>query len=281
MNRFFLYPILLLLALCVAWGCSGNDNASDEVELATDSIVQEGSFLKSNGEMCRMRSKVVITYPASYTDSTKVEQLQRLYNSEVLRAPKAIVDVKNALKYYAQSLVSSNTPMHSGATRASTDTIAGDDVDEIDIDQFESSVNISVVYNDNRIISFCKEETIKKNNQVTSVSHHYVNFDLDSVKRVTLNDLFRYDCFDRITTSLKQQLMSDKDASNEDELNDLGYFNLPNLTITGNFFFTPSGITWSYDPSVVAVASVGEPTIQLDYSDLKDFKCENSLLDRF
>ena len=63
-------------------------------------------------------------------------------------------------------------------------------------------------------------------------------------------------------------------------LNDLGYFNLPNLTVTGNFFFTSSGITWSYDPSVVAVASVGEPTINIDYDDLKDYLSDDSIINR-
>ena len=137
-----------------------------------------------------------------------------------------------------------------------------------------------MVYNDHDVITFCKEETIKKNDQVTSVSHHYVNFDLQSMKRITLHDLFRDDSLDKISQRLKNQLMDDKDASNEDELNDLGYFNLPNLTVTGNFFFTSSGITWSYDPSVVAVASVGEPTINIDYDDLKDYLSDDSIINR-
>ena len=100
------------------------------------------------------------------------------------------------------------------------------------------------------------------------------------MKRITLHDLFRDDSLDKISQRLKNQLMDDKDASNEDELNDLGYFNLPNLTVTGNFFFTSSGITWSYDPSVVAVASVGEPTINIDYDDLKDYLSDDSIINR-
>lgn len=282
MNRFFTFSLLATMLLLMAQGCScSRDNNGDgDVTLATDSLVEQGSFKKSNGEMCHMKVNVVISYPSSYKDSATVEQLQQLYNSLMLKAPGSGAQVKEALKLYAQSLIGRDVPLQAGATRASNDTIPGD-FDEIDIDSIESQVKIKVVYNSNNIITFCREETIMKNNLKTSVSHQYVNIDLESMKRIGLSDLFRDDCLDQVTQNLKQQLMSDKDASNEDELNDMGYFNLPNLTVTGNFFFTPDGVTWSYDPSVVAVASVGVPTINIDYDDLKSYKCDNSLLDRF
>ncbi len=282
MNRFFTYLFLVTLFLMMAHGCScvRGDNGTGEVTLASDSIVEQSAFKKSNGEMCHMKVNVIISYPSSYKDSATVEQLQQLYNSLILKAPGKMSQVKDALKLYAQSLIGRDVPVQAGATRASTDTIPAD-FDEIDIDSIESLIDVKVVYNNNSIITFCREETIKKNNVMTSVSHQYVNIDLESMKRIGLSDLFRDDCLDQVTQSLKRQLMNDKDVSNEDELNDIGYFNLPNLTVTGNFFFTPDGVTWSYDPSVVAVASVGVPTINIDYDDLKNYKCDNSLLDRF
>lgn len=280
MNRFLVFPLILALAFCVLGGCSDAGKQESKVDFATDSVVQLGAFKKSNGEMCQMKVNVVVSYPVASKDSMAMRELQQVFNREVLHAPKGISQVKDAIKFYAQSLVNNNTPSQAGATRASNDTITGE-IDEIDIDRLELSVIISVVYNAHNIISFCKEETIKKNNYTTSVTHHYVSLDLDSLKRITLSDLFRDDCIDQVTKSLKKQLMSDKGAGNEDELNDFGYFNLPNLTVSGNFFFTPDGITWSFDPGVIAVASVGEPTINIDYDDLMQFKGDNSLLDRF
>ena len=272
-----LLALIALLTLALA-GCSSG-NKSGEVKLATDSLVETGSFKKSNGEVCKMKANGVVSYPQDFKDSTALAGLQQLFMTNVLKTPSGVKAMKEAIKFYAQSIINQNTPSQYGNTRASNDSIDGD-YDEIDIDQFESNVVINVVFNDNDVISFCKEETIKKNDQVTSVSHHYVNFDLQSMKRITLNDLFRDDSLDKISQQLKSQLMDDKDASSEDELNDLGYFNLPNLTVTGNFYFTPSGITWSYDPSVVAVASVGEPTINIDYDDLQDYLSDDSIIKR-
>ncbi len=279
MNRFI--PVCVVAMLLLACGCSGSDTASEggDVMIATDSLSQTGSFKKSNGEMCEMRVNLVVSYPQAFKDSASVEKLQQLFSSALLKAPKGIVAVKDAMRNYVQSLVAQNTPSNSGETRASTDTVAGD-YDEIDVDRLESTIRIKVVYNDNDLLTFCREESINKNGQNTSLSHHYVSLDLKDMKRVTLSDMFRDDCLDKLTAQLKEKLMDDKGASNEDELNDLGYFNLPNLTVTSNFFFTSRGVTWSYDSSVIAVASVGEPTINIDYGDLEQFYSDDSILKR-
>lgn len=257
-------------------GCSGSGESTEgDVKLATDSVEETGSFKKSNGEVCQMKVKLVASYPQSYKDSTSVNKLKKLFAQAVLNSTEDVGGIKEAMRLYAKSVITKNTPKEDNSSAA--DSI----VDEIDIDRFELTVNVKVMYNSNGLISFCKEEAIDKNGQRTSTSHHYINFDLKEMKKVTLADLFRDDCIEKLTATLKAKLMDDKGAGNEDELNDLGYFNLPNLTVTNNFFFTSRGITWSYDSSVIAVESVGEPTINIDYGDLEQFQCENSLLKRF
>jgi hypothetical protein len=263
---------MLFMALS---GCSGSGESTEgDVKLATDSVEETGSFKKSNGEVCQMKVKLVASYPQSYKDSTSVYKLKKLFAQAVLNSTEDVGGIKEAMRLYAKSVITKNTPKEDNSSAA--DSI----VDEIDIDRFELTVNVKVMYNSNGLISFCKEEAIDKNGQRTSTSHHYINFDLKEMKKVTLADLFRDDCIEKLTATLKAKLMDDQGAGNEDELNDLGYFNLPNLTVTNNFFFTSRGITWSYDASVIAVESVGEPTINIDYDDLEQFQCENSILKR-
>ena len=67
----------------------------------------------------------------------------------------------------------------------------------------------------------------------------------------------------------------------EEQLNELGYYNLPNISVTDNFYFTPEGLVWSYEPGTLAVATVGEPTIALPYGDLAPYLLDNSILKRF
>ena len=275
MSRIISFYILCFMLFMALSGCSGSGESTEgDVKLATDSVEETGSFKKSNGEVCHMKVKLVASYPQSYKDSTSVNKLKKLFAQAVLNSTEDVGGIKEAMRLYAKSVITKNTPKEDNSSAA--DSI----VDEIDIDRFELTVNVKVMYNSNGLISFCKEEAIDKNGQRTSTSHHYINFDLKEMKKVTLADLFRDDCIEKLTATLKAKLMDDKGAGNEDELNDLGYFNLPNLTVTNNFFFTSRGITWSYDSSVIAVESVGEPTINIDYDDLEQFQCENSILKR-
>lgn len=281
MNRDLVFYVIFLVLLVAVSGssCSGGDASEGDVTIATDSVVQTGSFKKSNGELCDMKVTLVVSYPQAYKDSLTHLKLIDLFCSQMLKAPKGTTDVKSAMKSYAQSLVSQNTPSTEGENQVGSDSL-NLDVDEVDIDHFEPRIVIKAVYNDNGLLTLCREESINKNGQISSMSHHYVSFDLKEMKRVTLSDMFRDDCLDKLTAKLKEKLMDDKGASTEDELNDLGYFNLPNLSVTSNFFFTSKGVTWSYDSSVIAVASVGEPTINIDYDDLEQFFCDNSVLKR-
>lgn len=275
---FFVIALTLIVALCSCSSGNDGESAGGDVTVAADSIVETGAFKKSNGETCEMKVSLVVSYPQAYKDAESLARLQQLFKSTMLKAQES-ASIKDAMRICAKSMIYSNTPSQYGNTRSSAEVVGGD-VDEIDIDRFESRVVIKVIYNDNDVITFCREESIDKNGQLTSTSHHYTSFDLKEMKKITLSDLFRDDCLDKVTAQLKTKLMDDKGASNDDELNEMGYFNLPNLSVTSNFFFTSKGVTWSYDPSVIAVASVGEPTINIDYDDLQDYLSDNSIIKR-
>ena len=77
------------------------------------------------------------------------------------------------------------------------------------------------------------------------------------------------------------QLLKQNNASGNEQLNDLGYFNVENMTVTRNFYFDEDGITWSYLPNELAVEAVGEPKVSISYSDLKPSACDGSIISRF
>ena len=76
MNRNIPFCVIMLV-LFVLTGCTGSDNDATlgEVTMATDSLVETGSFKKSNGELCEMKVTLVVSYPQALNDSTKLQQL--------------------------------------------------------------------------------------------------------------------------------------------------------------------------------------------------------------
>lgn len=264
-------PMLVLLSLTII-SCKGKS----EVTLASDSIVIEDAFKKSNGELCKIKTTVFVSFPESHKDKSSSEQLKQLFCKHVLHCPDSATDIKQALNYYAKWLIAQNAPL-----RTDQDSeVAEEDYENIDIDDFEITVRITNVYNNNDLLSFCCAKVIKKNDKETSVTHRYVNLDLSTMKKLSHNDLFYSSGEGQINQMLKSKLIESQNVKDEDELYMCGYYNLSNLTVTDNFYFGENGITWCYEPGVLAVPAVGETSLLLPFEELMRFKCEESALNR-
>ena len=129
-------------------------------------------------------------------------------------------------------------------------------------------------------MTFERVDVVKKNGKVTSVTHRYFSFDTDNQTFIDVNRLFRDDAIADICHLLQQQLLSQNNVTGNEQLNDLGYYNVENITVSRNFYFDDKGVTWSYLPNELAVEAVGEPKITIPYGELRDFLCDGSIIDR-
>ena len=141
-------------------------------------------------------------------------------------------------------------------------------------------MNITAAYNQKNIITFCKEVTYKRNDVVTSKMHRYYNLDLADMKPID-RTIFRDDAMSDVCQLLKDELLEQTHTRNSDELNEIGYFNIDNLSVTDNFCFEENGITWSYLPQELAADALFEPRITLGFDVLKPLAAENSVINRF
>lgn len=247
---------------------------ADSVKIASTSVQDKSSFKMSNGEKCDISIRANIAYPEQYKDSADTRKLQQLYASIVLEAGDSI-SIDEAIKDYASAYIDQNAPNAEGESSADID---GDDYDAINVESFDATINIIPIYNKKGVVTFCKEEIIKKNNKVTLRTHHYYNIDLEAMAQVVINRLFKSSSINDLCQLMKEKLMQQNNVKTEDELNELGYYNLPNLSVANNFFFTNKGITWSFEPNELAINAVGEPQISLDFDTLKPYYLENSII---
>ena len=121
---------------------------------------------------------------------------------------------------------------------------------------------------------------MKKNDKVTSITHRYFSFDVESQTFIDLPQMFREDALPDVCQLLRQQLLKQNNATGNEQLNDLGYFNVENITVTRNFYFDDNGVTWSFLPNELAVEAIGEPKITIAYKELADFLCDNSVIEK-
>lgn len=270
----FLLTLVLLSGGCTKYNKGKGTVAQGESVYFTSMKASDTtSFKRSNGGICQELVDVSATYPKFYKDSSTTSKLQELYIKTILEGNDSL-SIDKAVKQFTSDILSQNT--------YDSNSNAGYDEDkepEEVSDKFYFAVNITVAYHQNDVVTFCKEETFKKNN-ITSKTHKYYNIDLRNMAVIDLA-MFKDDALDGICKLLKNKLMEQNKVKTSEELNDLGYFNIDNLTVTQNFCFDEDGITWNYLPQELAADANLEPKITLGYEVLAPFASDKSVLKRF
>ena len=280
MKSYIHYIILMLGLVAMVTSCSGNKsgNADGDEATVTLSSLKEAdtlSFPLSNGNNCKVQVDVSVTYPKSFVNKQETEKLQKLFITTVLECGDSLT-IEEAVKQYTTGI----TRQNGAGDGEGDDDYALEDENGTPIDKILINVNITAAYNQKNIITFCKEVTFKRNDVVTSKMHRYYNLDLADMKPID-RTIFRDDALADVCQLLKDKLLEQTHTRNSDELNEIGYFNIDNLSVTDNFCFEENGITWSYLPQELAADALFEPRITLGFDVLKPLASENSIINRF
>ncbi len=232
----------------------------------------------SNGERCVIVADATIDYPVASKQGIAVDSLQRLFAAYVLESGDSL-----SLKEAMRQVVANSMHQYDFMTEPMTDDIAAEAAEDADSAtlKYATSTRITPVYNKNGVVTFERVDVVKKNDKVTSITHRYYSFDVETQTYIDLSRMFRDDAIPDVCQLLKQQLLRQNNATGNEQLNDLGFFNVENITVSRNFYFDDNGVTWSYLPNELAVEAVGEPKITIPYSDLKDALCDDSIINRF
>lgn len=258
-------------------GCNGLSRSSklmstDSVAINSVSLADTSYFPLTTGGKCDIFANVRISYPESYMDGKSTKQLQRLFAHSVLEVPDSISFDKIFESYVANIL------HQYGVSDNEKPEDVEDDYESVY--QYASNTFISPVYNCNKVLSFCKTEITKKNGKQTMLTHRYYNLDLATMKRIEYSDIFLDSAMEDVAEIIKKMLLKQMNVKSEEDLINLGYFNLDNLRVTNNFCIGKDGITWTYLPYEIALLSVGETDVKVNYDDLDMMMQDNDLTAR-
>jgi hypothetical protein len=274
---FSLFIILSFTALLFSCSNSGKGSGGDgksAVTVKTQQLNDTSAFTMANGERCTIVADATIDYPASAGEGTAVDSLQRLFAAYVLESGDTL-SLQGAMRQ-----VVANSMHQYDFMQEPVDKEMADDSDDMATLKYATSTRVTPVYNKNGVVTFERVDVVKKNDKVSSVTHRYYSFDVESMTYIDVNRLFSEDAIADVCQMLQQQLLAQNNAKGNEQLNDLGYFNVENLTVTRNFYFDDNGVTWSFLPNELAVEAVGEPKITIPYGDLSECLCENSIIER-
>lgn len=273
--------LVLVLVSCGNIKSNANFIVADTVSFKTKALHDAVSYKLSNGKQCAVKTSTLITYPSAYKDSTSTKNLVALFSSSILDINIDSTSIDGAFQQYLKNILGqfgSNTT--SDIEDCATETCEDNDFTS-DFSEYCYDIKITPMYNSKNIISFCKEEITKRDGKTTMTSRYYFNFDLASISRLDLNNIFSEEDISQITQLLKEQLMAQLKFTNEDDLYEAGYFNLDNLVANNNFLISNEGISWYYLPYEIACFSIGETKIMLPYSTISQYINDNCILSQF
>ena len=274
--------ILLLISLsftvlCLSCGKNGKGASRDgkpAVTVQSQRLNDRSTFDLSNGERCTILADATIDYPVASAEGAAVDSLQRLFAAYVLESGDTL-----SLQEAMRQVVANSMHQYDFMVEP-TSSAEADESDDEAVLTYATSTRVTPIYNKNGVVTFERVDVVKKNGKVTSVTHRYFSFDADNQTFIDVNRLFRDDAIADICHLLQQQLLSQNNVTGNEQLNDLGYYNVENITVSRNFYFDDKGVTWSYLPNELAVEAVGEPKITIPYGELRDFLCDGSIIDR-
>ncbi len=281
MKRTHIVSIFILLAfmmLSVSCGRKGSNYVDDGKPAVTTAQTHQqsnSSFKMSNGELCTIVAEATIDYPKTIGENQPADSLQRLFAAYVLESGDTL-----SLNEAMNQVVVNSMHQYDFVEVPDVDEEVTADSDGMTTLKYVTSTRITPIYNKHGVVTFERVDVVKKNDKVSSVTHRYYSFDVDSQTFIDVNRLFRDDAISDVCQLLKQQLLTHNNVTGNEQLNDLGYFNVENITVSRNFYFDDKGVTWSFLPNELAVEAVGEPKITIPYKDLEPSLCENSIIER-
>jgi len=259
-----------MMGACKGGGSKSAVTQGDTLAIANMQLADSSSFTKSNGERCAISATANIDYPAGLADTTT---LMKLFTKYVLESDTL------AFKDASRLTVTNSLHQYDFLAEAPEDSDEPDDDLEATY-RYNTTCNIRAFYNRNDLVTFCRVDVIKKNDVISSVTHKYYTFDLANMSYVDQTKMFREDALGDVAQLLRNTLLRQNKVANNEQLNELGYYNAENISTTTNFFITDNGVTWSFLPNELAVEAVGEPQISVSFEDLEPFRGDSSVLKR-
>ncbi len=264
----------MLLFSCNQSGKGQGGNGKLAVTVKSQRLNDKSSFTKSNGERCTITSEAIIEYPVRMNDGLAADSLQRLFAAYVLESGDSL-----SLKEAMRQVVNNSMHQYDFMNESTDEGVADEDEGETTLN-YATTTSIKPIYNDKGVVTFERVDVVKKNDKVTSITHRYYSFDLETQTYIDVNRLFRDDALADVCQLLRSQLLKQNNVTSNEQLNDLGYFNVENISVSPNFYFDDKGVTWSFLPNELAVEALGEPKITIPYSDLESSLCEGSIIER-
>lgn len=271
--------ITALMVLSVLLGsCAEKQHILSGNEIKFDTLsISDSLQIRVDSISAKCKVNISMLYPSSCGEKYDLKKLRELFIDAMVVHAGGFSNPEMAIEFYRDSCYND--------FRVQMDDLARNLPDFKEdppafITGFFHQKDISVPFNKENIL------TIKSSiYDYTGGAHGYgadiySNYDLDGMKKITLNSIFDENTYPLIADVIVNQLVKDYNVKSAQELEETGFFNVKQIAPTENFCFEDSAIMFSYTRYDIAPYSMGQINVSIPYTDLKPFFKPNSIIDR-
>jgi hypothetical protein len=265
MKKMFNYLVILTIFCYLISSCKNHNQSDYENHITFDSIeVNRNYFMQGDSLNPQCNIDVKYIYPSDYGDDNTLRTLQKQFIIDFFGENYAEETTNDAADHYVQNYIADYKMLEKDFAK----DFAEDPVRTLSYNYYESTHN-EIKYNKFNIISY---RVVK--NYYTGGAHGnngYDNhvIDLESRNKLDEKDIFIDNYQETLAKVLIETLLFDYKVTNEEKLEEVGFFNVKEIVPNNNFYIDDENITYTYNEYEIAPYSMGKIDVKIPYGKIK------------
>ena len=231
--------------------------------------------------------QVEFIYPVTST-GVSVDTLQLFFVQNMLGAAYNTLSPEEAVEAYAQNYIENYKYDAETYQDAVSDMIELNAlIPGIDLSDSEHNVNErfysyyetlsnSIVFNRYGIISFQVVQSNNKGGASSYVSFQNYVIDVNNGQQVTENELFNAGYDQALQNLIITSLLEQNNVKTVEELEDFGFFGIPEIVPNKNFLLTDEGIIYTYNKGEYSAYQLDAPKVFIPYTAIRSLLREHT-----
>ena len=266
-TKLYIYvSVVLITFLTLSVSCKKKTKSSDNevvFETIQENNTQSVDYKKSKLN-CNLH--IAFTYPVSYQNEARLNDLQRLFIEKVFPPRYADFSPQEAVKNFSAQYFQDFQSIKFG-DYFEDDYVLEDESGFI----YELKLENEILYNRHNFISFVVKNVIYEGGAHGSNSIYGYVIDLDTGKFIKEEDFAGKNYKRNLSSLIVQKIAVAKGLSDVSQLESIGYNAIEDILPNDNFTIDDKGITYYFNEYEIAAYFVGTTEVFISHDELKSY----------
>lgn len=216
--------------------------------------------------------KIQYIYPVDFVNKDVLKHIQEELNVALMEDESyGMLKPEDAVNKYANDYISNYKQ------EAETQFGNWEESDEADdYFSFYKTIATRITFNRGNILSYQITSMDYKGGASSSTTFRNVVLNLKTGEQLSEKDIFVDDYRKYLNSLLSKKVVDQNDVKKAEDLVELGFWGIEDLSSNGNFMVDEKGLTYIINQGEYSAPSIGEIRIFLPYNEINDILLENS-----